>query len=576
MPKYPYRQIGVSLNRDFRNDQNQNLKDIESDIKEQKARVDAQISGVEQPSEVVDARVDGDGTTYGNLRDRLNGKDADVASQLADTASQLADNEQQLGTQLIDINRGRLYRLLVTANRLHQTVVVIGDSITEGTVNNGHGWFEYLSHYFPDINFVNKGVGGNGTIDVINRMDDILSVAADLYIIAIGTNDVRYQDSAHGALTPDDFAANVETICSQLTKPIVVIEPWPAFNGDYTSVLGYARRDSRMRAYSAAEEQYCVQNEIPFIKVFDDLKGGVDFVNKSSLYVDYIHPNYPLGVQYYSEEVLFGNRSAQDYGIAKTPTSATVHYVYKLVIHKAFQANDQFDLMRLTTDKATTAGSVYTTSINNGKDDISQILNHANTEYHFQNKSGEFPVIITFQTEEPIYYLRQYVWDGGYGIGKYDLYECTEVYDSWSPVLDFGSNKWRLIAHETRGIGNKADTAPVFLYNARRFAGPIVFDDGWTINDSEINNQKTEGDWAWICWNMIKSSAIVPGEEIGVVPDELKPINSINIPCILFGDTSMDMSFLTLQPNGKIFITNKKENSAGYTKVQATAAYPIQ
>ncbi|RYM02805.1 hypothetical protein EWH99_10755 [Sporolactobacillus sp. THM7-7] len=91
MPRYPYRQIGVSLNRDFRNDQNQNLKDIESDIKEQKARVDAQISSVEQPSEVVDARVDTSGTEHATLKDRLDSVDQNTASQLADLAQSKTD-----------------------------------------------------------------------------------------------------------------------------------------------------------------------------------------------------------------------------------------------------------------------------------------------------------------------------------------------------------------------------------------------------------------------------------------------------------------------------------------------------
>lgn len=92
MPRYPYRQIGVSLNRDFRNNQNQNLLDIAADIAEQKTRIDTQISSVEQPNEVVDARVDTSGTAHTVLKDRLD-------SDYNNTAAQLADMETQTNHQ---------------------------------------------------------------------------------------------------------------------------------------------------------------------------------------------------------------------------------------------------------------------------------------------------------------------------------------------------------------------------------------------------------------------------------------------------------------------------------------------
>jgi hypothetical protein len=85
MAKYPYKQLGVKLDRDYRNALNDNFKDIETDLvtekqrvdnalSEQKDRVDTLITEVEQPSEVVDSR---GGFTV--LRDRLDDSDTQLA-----------------------------------------------------------------------------------------------------------------------------------------------------------------------------------------------------------------------------------------------------------------------------------------------------------------------------------------------------------------------------------------------------------------------------------------------------------------------------------------------------------------
>lgn len=70
----PYRQIGVQLNRDFRNDQNANLLDIYADVLGLANQLELLIinaSGNSNP-EVIAARVGQDGTTYASLLARLN------------------------------------------------------------------------------------------------------------------------------------------------------------------------------------------------------------------------------------------------------------------------------------------------------------------------------------------------------------------------------------------------------------------------------------------------------------------------------------------------------------------------
>jgi hypothetical protein len=70
-----YRTFGTALDRVFRNDLNNNFKDIATDINAQKTRVDNLITGTPQPSEVVDAR---GGKAV--LKDRLDAVDASLAN----------------------------------------------------------------------------------------------------------------------------------------------------------------------------------------------------------------------------------------------------------------------------------------------------------------------------------------------------------------------------------------------------------------------------------------------------------------------------------------------------------------
>lgn len=70
----PYRPIGVSLTRAFRQDQNQNLVDIYTDMLSLANQLQALIinaSGNSNP-EVIAARIGEDGTTYASLLTRLN------------------------------------------------------------------------------------------------------------------------------------------------------------------------------------------------------------------------------------------------------------------------------------------------------------------------------------------------------------------------------------------------------------------------------------------------------------------------------------------------------------------------
>jgi lysophospholipase L1-like esterase len=73
MPKYPYRDLGTSFDRDFRNDLNANFDDIEQDFQDVDARIDNIVANAgSSNTEIVDARYDSvNNVTYPTLKDRL-------------------------------------------------------------------------------------------------------------------------------------------------------------------------------------------------------------------------------------------------------------------------------------------------------------------------------------------------------------------------------------------------------------------------------------------------------------------------------------------------------------------------
>ena len=85
------------------------------------------------------------------------------------------------GTFLMDVvARPKPRNQLFEAFAPHVDVVMIGDSLTEGVI-----W----SEVFPNVKIANRGIGGDRTIDILNRMDPILALKPKKAFILAGLND---------------------------------------------------------------------------------------------------------------------------------------------------------------------------------------------------------------------------------------------------------------------------------------------------------------------------------------------------------------------------------------------------
>jgi N-acetylglucosamine-6-sulfatase len=86
-----------------------------------------------------------------------------------------------------------------------ETIVFLGDSITQ----NGD-W----ASWFPDVNVVNLGLGGDTTDDVMQRLDAVVDARPDAIVLLIGTNDLGTRRSV------EHLVRNIQLMLVQLRREL--------------------------------------------------------------------------------------------------------------------------------------------------------------------------------------------------------------------------------------------------------------------------------------------------------------------------------------------------------------------
>ena len=118
-----------------------------------------------------------------------------------------------------------------------------GDSITDAgrdrsdihNLGNGYPKFaaENIKEAFPDVDFefVNLGISGNQTIDLVNRLEsDFVDIQPDVVSILIGVNDTWHRAGDRQWLSNEKFEENyrtvLEAIKTRTNAKILIIEPF--------------------------------------------------------------------------------------------------------------------------------------------------------------------------------------------------------------------------------------------------------------------------------------------------------------------------------------------------------------
>jgi len=205
--------------------------------------------------------------------------------------------------EITDAMKSTEFYELLTKN--HE-VCFIGDSITAGTKNGGYGWFEPLMAAFPDKTIHKNAWGSATTVTLLNRsLEEFHS--SPLYVIAIGTNDIRYRNPKTCAMDKENYIQNLDALVHKLqgingAAEFVLISPWVSLKNDPFTELSMEDREVLRAEYSQALQQYCNQEGFCFIDPNPSIYGT--FLKTTGYLLDHIHPNANEGIRLYSTAVI--------------------------------------------------------------------------------------------------------------------------------------------------------------------------------------------------------------------------------------------------------------------------------
>lgn len=191
-----------------------------------------------------------------------------------------------------------------------ESICFLGDSVTEGTKNGGAGWYEPLLALFPEKQIKRFAKGSRTSVWLLENAAEIAELKSDLYVVAIGCNDIRYRNPAVCAMTAEAYIGNLSRLVDEIKRKnkharFVFIAPWRSLNFDANfNVSGHEDRMALYREYTEALELYCDSNGHLFIDpnplIFDNmLTPYTRTVGGNEILKDFIHPNASDGIAAY-------------------------------------------------------------------------------------------------------------------------------------------------------------------------------------------------------------------------------------------------------------------------------------
>jgi lysophospholipase L1-like esterase len=165
-------------------------------------------------------------------------------------------------------------------------VVFMGDSLTDG-------W--PLEEYFPGKPYVNRGIGGQTTPQMLIRFrPDVIDLQPKMVVILAGTNDIGGNT---GPMRTADIENNIASM-AELARVhgirVVLSSVLPVHNYGPEAELRLIRRPPEMiLELNRWVKEYCVENGCVYLDYFSAMVDGTGLLKKD-LAVDGLHPN-PAG-----------------------------------------------------------------------------------------------------------------------------------------------------------------------------------------------------------------------------------------------------------------------------------------
>ncbi|WP_027965283.1 CapA family protein [Halalkalibacillus halophilus] len=204
-----------------------------------------------------------------------------------------------------EVKKNKIYNLMKKSKK----VTFVGDSLTEGTKNGGYGWFEPLIENFKEVEYNRFSKDGLTAKSLVKYAGEVAENESDLFVIAIGANDVRYRDPKLCTMTKEEYIKNIDQLVSAIqTKnkkaKFVFIAPWTTDNFDKLSKLPKVERFKMLKEYSDELKAYANSINSHYINPNVYIKNRIKTRNPKTWLLDSIHPNAGEGIKLYSEAVI--------------------------------------------------------------------------------------------------------------------------------------------------------------------------------------------------------------------------------------------------------------------------------
>jgi lysophospholipase L1-like esterase len=162
-------------------------------------------------------------------------------------------------------------------------VVFFGDSITD---------IWHLDQYFPGKPYVNRGIGGQTTPQMLVRFrQDVIDLHPKVVVILAGTNDIAGNT---GPMRDEDIEANYKSfyeLAHASGVRLVYASVLPVHNYTEKSKDFFAQRPiPRILALNEWLKKYCAENHIVYLDYFSSLVDDKGLLKKD-LADDGLHPN---------------------------------------------------------------------------------------------------------------------------------------------------------------------------------------------------------------------------------------------------------------------------------------------
>lgn len=162
-------------------------------------------------------------------------------------------------------------------------VIFLGDSITDR-------W--RLNEYFPDRDFINRGIGGQITGQMLGRMEsDVIRLQPAAVVVLGGTNDI-----ARGVPIPaiEDNLAMIADLADYYKVKVILCSLLPVSDYHKDADPNYERSRTRPAATILALNEwikgFCAKRNLTYLDYYPKLVDGSGFF-KADLADDGLHPN---------------------------------------------------------------------------------------------------------------------------------------------------------------------------------------------------------------------------------------------------------------------------------------------